>query len=183
MSRLSDELSSCLILRYFSHFNKYDEIALLLGVPIGTVRSRLAAAREKLSKLYHQTDDAGDRALNQSNKWSSYYQHVWTHIYDDHLSRNEFFNHLNPMLNVRFTSGKSGNGRGIFEKEINDDLTFGSRFNVKQIASCGNISVVEGINSNNIEYPDRCSPSSVFVVFRQSEKISDFHIFDSSRII
>ena len=57
---LSDELRSCIMLRYFSTFKSYEEIALILGIPVGTVRSRLAAARVKLAELFVLKQDADD---------------------------------------------------------------------------------------------------------------------------
>src|SRR5688572_14529488 len=51
---LSEELRICMLLRYFSNYKSYDDIAVLLGLPIGTVRSRLSAAREKLTAVFRQ---------------------------------------------------------------------------------------------------------------------------------
>lgn len=178
---LSEELRSCVMLRYFSSYDSYDEIAVLLGIPVGTVRSRLSAAREKLVQLYARFEDAGDEILKRSKEWSRYYQLLWTKVYDDASIRNELFDHLHPSISIRFTSGKSGMGRRIIEKEVDDDLYYGTRFHACEIASCGNISVIEGFNSNTPEHPDRCPSSSVLVAFRQNEKVASFHIFDSPR--
>jgi hypothetical protein len=43
---------------------------------------------------------------------------------------------------------------------------------------------MEGINTNSPEYPDRCAPSSVIVLFRKNGKMIDAcNIFDSPRTI
>ena len=181
LRHLSDELRSCVMLRYFSSFNNYTDIASLLHIPVGTVRSRLSAAREKLAQLYCRYDDAGAKTLQQAKQWSAYYQLLWTRVYDDATIRNELFNHLHPMINIRFTSGKTARGRNIIEKEVNDDLQFGTRFNATMITSCGDISLVEGVNSNTKEFPDRCPPSSVFVLIRKNERVDSFHLFDAHR--
>lgn len=181
MRFLSEELRSCLLLRYFSKYKSYEEIAVVLGIPVGTVRSRLAAAREKLTKLFISSDDADDIALKEAQKWSGYYFNQWNNLHDDLETRNEFYNHLHPLLNIRFTSGVQGIGRKIIENEINNDLFYGSRTTVNEVVSSGNVSVIEGVNTNHPSYPDRCAPSSVLVLFRKNEKVEVAHIFDSPR--
>jgi RNA polymerase sigma-70 factor (ECF subfamily) len=50
MEMLSDEARTVILLSYMGDF-KYDEIAALLDIPIGTVRSRLFRARNTLKKI------------------------------------------------------------------------------------------------------------------------------------
>lgn len=184
LNELSPELRSCVLLRYFSHFDTYSEIATILDIPIGTVRSRLAAAREKLYAVFSHYHDASDRILRESQEWTSYYLQIWTRFYEDPAIRIEFFNHLDPVLRLRYTSGRTGRGREHLEREVDDDLEMGSRYIVKEVNTCGNVSVLEGINVNTTEFPNRCAPSSVIVLFRDNRQIVDTcHIFDSPRVI
>lgn len=178
---LSDELKSCVLLRYFSEFNSYEDIATILDIPVGTVRSRLAAAREKLMQQIHLTQDAGDKALVEAKQWSGFYIDSWNRIYDDNQTRNEFFNHLIPSLRIRFTSGKSGLGRTILEEELSNDLTFGSRLVVTEVVTSGNVTLMEGHNNNHHDYPDRCAPATSIVIFRKNSKVETLQIFDSAR--
>lgn len=181
LNQLSDELCSCVLLRYFSNFNSYEDIALILDVPVGTVRSRLSAARQKLTTFYKRYEEANDNAFSQSRQWSDYYLHLWGNIYDDCHVRNEFFNHLQTTIDIHFTSGRTGKGRALIEKDINEDFVYGTRFNVAEVSSCGNISIVEGTNFNPPEHPDRCPASTVFVAIRKQDKIDLIHIFNSPR--
>lgn len=178
---LSEELRTCVMLRYFSAFKSYEEIAILLDIPVGTVRSRLAAAREKLSVLFSKRADASDAALKESQQWSGFYFNQWNNLHKDLKTRNEFFNHLLPSLNIRFTSGKTGVGRKIIEHEINDDLNYGSTVSVIDVTTSGNVTVIEANNINTPEYADRCAPSMAMVYFRKEDKVSTVHIFDSPR--
>ncbi len=178
---LSDELRSCIMLRYFSSIKSYEEIAKVLGIPVGTVRSRLAAAREKLSGYFIGKEDADDAALKEAQQWSGFYSDRWNKVYDDHRARNEFFNHLIPALTIRFTSGRFGTGRNILEEEIDNDMVYGSRFSTNNIMSSGNITVMEGPNFNHADYPDRCAPSTSLILFRKNDKVEIAQIFDSPR--
>jgi len=178
---LSDEVRSCVMLRYFTSIKSYVNIAEVLSIPVGTVRSRLSAAREKLSQHFICKDDADDNALRESQQWSGFYSDRWNKVYDDRHARNEFFNHLIPALNIRFTSGKSGTGREILEDEIDKDIFYGSRFTACDIATSGNITVMEGPNLNHPDYPDRCAPLTALILFRKNNKVEMVHIFDSRR--
>ncbi|HMQ06004.1 MAG TPA: RNA polymerase sigma factor [Saprospiraceae bacterium] len=184
LSNLSSELRSCVLLRYFSSFIKYEEIAMILDIPIGTVRSRLAAAREKLISLYSHYSDSSDKVWIESKQWAAYYHDIWKSFYDDPEARREFINHFNLNLQLRFTSSKLAVGRKLLEAEFNDDLKYGSRFNLKEVNTCGNISILEGFNTNSIEYPDRCAHSTIIVLFREDQKsVKTCHVYDSPRII
>jgi hypothetical protein len=91
-------------------------------------------------------------------------------------------NHFDPALHMQFTSGKIGKGRIILEREINDDLKFGSRLKVKEVFSSGNLSVLEGHNLNSREYPDRCPPATTVLLLRNNDKVESIQIFDSPRV-
>ena len=123
--------------------------------------------------------DVGDKALMESKKWTAYYSHLWQNLYDDHRIRKELLDQFHPSMHIRFTSGRTAKGIEKLEKEVYEDLHYGSRFAIREICGSGNISVIEGVNINSAEYPDRCPASSVFVTFRGESKIETFHIFDS----
>ncbi len=182
MGFLSAELRSCVMLRYFSNANSYEEISMVLDIPVGTVRSRLSAAREKLTSLFTESADAGDRAMVEANRWNEFYFQSWQNIYNNLDLRSEYYDHHHPAINVRFTSGKWSTGRTLLEHEINNDLTFGSRFMVNEVTSSGNISVIEGPNINGDIAPYRCAPNTVMIVFREADVIHTVHIFDAPRL-
>ena len=181
LEKLSDELRVCVMIRYFSNFKSYESIAAILGIPVGTVRSRLAAAKEKLLKLHQLNEDTSDQAFKESMEWSEYYKMIWGTIYDNTQVRNEMMAHLHPFLNVRFTSGKTGKGRNIISHAISEDIRYGSYLCPQEISSSGDISILEGINFNSSEHPDHCPPSTVLVFQRRKDKIVTCNIFDSLR--
>lgn len=56
LDQLSEPLRLTLVLREW-HGQSYEEIALALDVPLGTVRSRLSAAREEFRRVWTQMED------------------------------------------------------------------------------------------------------------------------------
>jgi len=52
---------------------------------------------------------------------------------------------------------------------------------VNEAVSSGNISLLQGPNLNHPDFPDRCAPATVLVVFRRNDKVETVQIFDSAR--
>lgn len=57
LARLSEPLRLAVMLRHFSAASSYEAIAAVSGVPVGTVRSRLSAARSQLFHALAETTD------------------------------------------------------------------------------------------------------------------------------
>jgi RNA polymerase sigma-70 factor (ECF subfamily) len=65
LARLSEPLRLTVVLRHFSAASSYEEIAAICEVPVGTVRSRLSAAR---SQLFHSLAETVDDAHVDSRR-------------------------------------------------------------------------------------------------------------------
>ena len=64
LERLSEPLRLAVMLRYFTGASSYEAIAEMCGVPVGTVRSRLSAAKAKLAEELLETAAAAhDEAI------------------------------------------------------------------------------------------------------------------------
>jgi len=178
---LSDTLRPTVLLRYISSRSEYTDISTILGIPVGTVRSRLNEAKKQLRKLW----DAGagidlpEQLRREAEEWNAFYREHWDGIYNNQIIRNSFFDHFIPDLKLHFTSGKSMMGRPLIEKEINDDLYYGSRFQAQSFVNIGNIGIIEGIAVNSTEYPDRCPPFMTLVVKRNTSKAIELNIHNS----
>ena len=55
LARLSEPLRLAVMLRYFTGASSYEAIAEVCGVPVGTVRSRLSAAKRRLAEELLET--------------------------------------------------------------------------------------------------------------------------------
>ncbi|HEX7977101.1 MAG TPA: sigma-70 family RNA polymerase sigma factor, partial [Gemmatimonadaceae bacterium] len=96
IDRLPEPLRVAAMLRYFGSYDSYDEVASILGIPIGTVRSRLSEARAKLADallasagLIHDDRRANDRARER----------FWFDEFHDVFRRGEsarFVSHFSP---------------------------------------------------------------------------------------
>jgi RNA polymerase sigma factor (sigma-70 family) len=178
LSDLSEDLRAVALLRYFSGWKSYEQIASVLSIPIGTVRSRLHQVRNKLS-IHWMTKSESGLALKQAEEWSNLYFNYFGNVHFSSTHREKLIGHMEKNLQVVFTSGKMAFGRSLIEQEIEDDLTYGNSFINLQVVSNDSISVVETHNSNSPEYPDRCPESTVLVLHRTKGKISRLHLHHS----
>lgn len=179
LSHLSEPLQSTLILRYFSEWNSYEQIATILSVPLGTIRSRLNLARQKLNEYWHQSDIENEDAIGLADEWNHFYTDCFTSLHRSIISREHLISHLDKQLQLVFTSGTIAYGRKIIEKEIADDLTYGNSFNNIQVTSSGCISIVEVKNINSDDYPQRCPDSGIFVLYRNKNKTTKMRLHNS----
>lgn len=179
LNLLSEPLQSALILRYFSQWNSYEQIATILSVPVGTVRSRLNQARQKLNEFWHQSHPENEDAISKADEWNYFYTNCFTSLHHSLVSREHLISHLDKQLQLVFTSGNTAYGREIIEKEIADDLTHGNSFNHIQVTSSGCISLVEVRNINSADYPKRCPDSGIFVLYRKKNKTIKMRLHNS----
>ena len=179
LAELSENLRAVTLLRFFSSWNSYEQIASVLCIPVGTVRSRLNQVRNKLSVHWMNGSRACDLALKQAEEWNDLYLNYFGNIHFSPTHREKLIGHMEKNLQVAFTSGKVAFGRSLIEKEIAEDLIYGNSFKNLQVASNGSISVVEVHNSNSREYPDRCPESSVLVLYRTKGRISRLQMHNS----
>lgn len=181
LSCLSETLQSVLLLRYFSDWSAYEEISSILCIPIGTVRSRLNQAKQKLLAHWAADNDDNDKAFKQANKWNNLYNDYFGNIYTSLQSREKLIAHLDKNLRLIFTSGKSVTGRSLVQQMIEEDMRYGNSFSGLEVISSGNISIIDCHNKNSDEYPDRCPTSSVFVLHRTGDVTTQMNLHHSAR--
>lgn len=167
---LPDTLQSVLLLRYFSIYNSYEQIAIVLCIPVGTVRSRLNQARKKLVTSWQQSSGDNDTALREVQEWNGLYHTWFGHVYTSSQDRERLIEHFDKNLQLVFSSGKSACGRKVVEQQIEEDLLYGNRFTDLQVMTSGNLSIVEARNINSPDYPNRCPAGTVFVLRRTGDK-------------
>lgn len=178
LGNLSDSLQSVLLLRYFSSWQSYEQIAKILCVPVGTVRSRLNQAKQKMAERWLQNND-DDKALNEAREWDSIYHGYFENMYNSLSCRERFINHIDKNLQLIFTSGKTDYGTEPLKRMIEEDITYGIRLSNIQVMSSGAISIVEMQNINPAEHPDHCPESGVIVLYRNKNKVVKLNLHNS----
>lgn len=180
LEQVPEKLRLALLLRYFTVDNDYDTLADRMGVPVGTVRSRLndgkARLRDAMKMETCATLEAG------SEEWTGFYQEHFSAIHSDASARERLFEHLARDLRMVLTSGRQLRGRDHVQAVIDDDLVHGSWFKPVRVLTSGHISVVDGENGNSAEHPDHCPPRSTLILVREGDRAVRMHLFDAPRV-
>lgn len=181
LSLLNEKKQAVILLRFFSEFSSYHEIAKLLAIPIGTVRSRLAMAKKELWQMINNLGDIEN--LNTPgcaiNEHEEQFREAWPSFYAG--DRDRFLNHFEKNLVLRFTSGKMGEGLQRWEQEWDEDLESGVRFRPNQVVYSKNLAIVEGPIINPPDKPNHCPPYGSMVLFHNYGKVYRAHIHYASR--
>ena len=176
IDRLPEALRVAAMLRYFGSYDSYDEVAAILGIPIGTVRSRLSEARSKLAAALlesagsiHDERRAADRARERF--WGEEFRAIFTRG-----ESGRFVSHFAPELLVRWSNGRRAQGRRHLAAEIDGDLFAGVRLDVERVVGSGGITVVEARFVNPSSAPDHCPPGIALVLAGLAERPSGIHL-------
>ena len=175
ISRLSEPLRIVILLRYFNAYHEYETIAEILGIPVGTVRSRLNEAKRQLKKIWDaDLSEMPTDIKREAEYWNEFYEHSFETLQHDEVIRKNFTNHLMPDLTISYTSGKAAQGRILIEREFDEDLKYGTAYKLGSIFNLKDIGIIQGENINSSEYPDRCPPTSTLIFHRKTDKT--FHL-------
>ena len=170
LQRLPEPLRVSAMLRYFGSYDSYDEVAAILGIPVGTVRSRLSEVKAKLAEaLLASAGFIDDETRVRSRERDRF----WTAAVQDVFRRGEsdgFVSHFSTDLLMGWSHGRFSRGREHLAAEIESDLAAGVRLDVQRAMTNREISVIEGRFTNPPEAPDHCPPGIALVVFGNDER-------------
>jgi RNA polymerase sigma-70 factor (ECF subfamily) len=180
LTGLSETLQLPAMLRFFSKNSSYQQIATILSIPVGTVRSRLAESRVKLASLLaHQNHPVKN---NKVREMEDFYHFHFPDIYDDPIVRNAFLDHFDEHVSISLTSGKTMIGSEYMKKEIEFDLMHGARATLAEVNSSGNVSIIEIVNINPPEKPDLCPSAGTFIAVHPRHKVEKMYLHNAPKL-
>ncbi|MBK6265346.1 RNA polymerase sigma factor [Marivirga sp. S37H4] len=183
ISHLDEKKQAVILLRFFSEYSSYQEIATLLSIPVGTVRSRVAIAKKELRQLVEKMGDLENLDIcdGARSEQEEQFREAWPAFYSGEQHR--FLNLFKKDLYIRFTSGKISRGLQRWAQEWDEDLESGVRFRPNQITNSNNLVIVEGPIINPPDKPYHCPPYGSMVLFHHHGKVHKAHIHYASRKI
>jgi RNA polymerase sigma-70 factor (ECF subfamily) len=167
------------MLRYFGSYSSYEEISAILGVPVGTVRSRLNQVKVKLAEALLKT--AGlehDEARRLAESQTRFFTAAW-----NEYNRGQGY----ELLTSAFSDDPSfvlsdGTIRrhGWMVEEFEGDLEAGMKLHLTRIIASKDITVIEGDYENPPDNPFRCPPAISMVGFYRDGWIPRMHLYFAS---
>lgn len=157
LDRLPGDQAATVMLRYFSRHESYQEIAAVLDVPIGTVRSRLNQAKDRLA----------DELLRTAARAHTDHQALvearaqWWRAATDELHRHGtgelYAADCAPDVIVAWPAGDYRT-RGIDDHRhgVEDSVAAGVRMHNTDVWASRNITIVEGNYLNPTDDPHHC---------------------------
>ena len=181
LGRLPDMHRATVMLRYFSGLTSYQDIAAILGVPVGTVRSRLSDAKLKLSELLFAAAGLPDRDHEKlvAERRARFAEPLQAFARGG-LER--YVGEFHQDLALHGPGGVVLQGRGALEAMIAEDLGAGVRHSPTRVLASGGVTVVEAQFINPREDPNHCPPALAFVVFESDRRARRMHFHLAPRI-
>jgi RNA polymerase sigma factor (sigma-70 family) len=161
LGELPEDLQVTAMLRYFSSHSSYEEISATLGVPLGTVKSRLNTIKLRLAEALLETASLEhDETRRLAEARTNFFEAAYAEC-----NRAEGYDILasafSEDLMVSLSNGRVfSRGYEFLIKDMVRDLEIGSKTHPKEIISSKDVAVIECDWESPPEYPEHC-PSGV----------------------
>ncbi len=171
LSELPEPLRVTAMLRYFGSYPSYEELSAILGVPLGTVRSRLSRVKAKLADALLKTaglehDEARDLAESRARFFAEALEEL-----NRKQSHEMFTSALSEDLVMGFSDGTVSHGRKVLVVELEGDLEAGIKLHPTNVLASKGITVMEGDFENPPDDPFHCPPATSMVFFHRNGAI------------
>lgn len=170
------------LLRYFGSYPSYAEIAAILDVPVGTVRSRLAEVKQRLADamlaragLQADDDEVETRLAEVSDTFAGL----------DWQRRQRLLSRCND--DVQLVWARAGHapmrvrGRAHLEADLRDDFDHGVRYGLARALGDAHVSLFETEFHNDPQFPDHCPPGATLLMVHRGDGIERIHVYLSPR--
>lgn len=159
---LSDDERTTVLLRYFSRCPSYDAIAALTSVPVGTVRSRLNRARDRLAaQLAMGTAGTTTRRATAEAEWRSRWTEFYRALHEEPRPSTYRDIYTNDV-DVADTTGRWV-GLDSWSTHEREALQLGVQARLVDVLSGPDLSIVEIDFTNPGSAPDHCPRHATFV--------------------
>jgi RNA polymerase sigma factor (sigma-70 family) len=162
---LPEVLRVTAMLRYFGSYSSYEEISAILGVPVGTVKSRLSQAKARLADALLKT--AGlehDEARRLTESRTHYFEAAFEEI-NQGQGYEIFMDAVSEELTWTFPGGRVFHGHEVMANEFEGDLEAGMIIRLTNVVASKDVSIYEADLLNPSDNPLRCPPATAGVFF------------------
>jgi RNA polymerase sigma-70 factor (ECF subfamily) len=162
LNQLPDTLRATALLRYFSRPASYSAIAAVLGVPVGTVRSRLNQVKAKLAEALLQAaglaqSDTQELVQSRALQYAAAFEQM-----NQQRGADDYLATFSTRLELLLSDGRTGDHR-MWIDGCEDMIRVGVKIYLTNIMISGNILVLEANLENPPDDPFHCPPATTQV--------------------
>ncbi len=183
-SELSEDLRVTAMLRYFGSFASYEEISAILGVPVGTVKSRLNQVKVKLADALLKTAGlAHDEARRITETQTRFFEAAFDEL-DRKGDCQMFASVFSDDLTWTVSGGAgdyAGHQRASWVRLFESDLEDGVKFPITNVLASKDVTIIEADQVNPPEDPFHCPPAISMVGFYRDGLIQRMRAYDAPR--
>ena len=182
LSELSEALRVTAMLRHFGSYSSYEEISAILGVPVGTVRSRLNQVKLKLADALLETAGLAHGDARRLTESRTRYFAAAT----DEISRGKGYEAFAAAFaedpELVLSNGKVVRGRRHLIEDLEGDLRAGTKMHLTDVIAGKDVTVIEADFENPPEDPFRCPPATTQVHFQRGGETQRVHLYFAPRL-
>ena len=175
LATLPETLRVTAMLRYFGSHASYEEISAILGVPVGTVKSRLNQVKAKLAEALLETAGlAHDEARHLAEAQERY----WRVVFDEYNRKRDYAmlaNTFSDDATLVHSDGSTFVGRGFLVDVWEGGLKAGMNMPLRKVIAGKGITIIEAEFENPPDDPFHCPPATLLVCFYRQGLIARLH--------
>ena len=181
LSELPEAMRVTAMLRYFGSHASYEEIGAILGVPVGTVRSRLNGVKVKLADALLKTAGlAHDGARRLTESHARYFGAAAEEI-NSGQGYELLLNAYSDAPACVLTDGRILRGRGIVMESLDRDLEAGVKLHPTNVLASKDVTIFEADFENPRDDPFHCPPATTQVHFQRDGLTHRVHLYFAPR--
>jgi len=172
LGTLPEALRATAMLRYFGSYSSYEEISAVLGVPVGTVKSRLNQAKSRLADSLLET--AG-LAHGEARQLAESRARFFDAAYDEYNRGRGYgllLSAFSDDLVMDFSDGTTIlHGYEFMVEDLEGDLEVGLKMHPTNVVASKGVTIIECDIENPSDDPSHCPPAVSQVAFHRDGKI------------
>jgi RNA polymerase sigma factor (sigma-70 family) len=176
LGELPENLQVTAMLRYFGGHSSYEEISATLGVPMGTVKSRLNTVKLRLAEALLQTASLEhDETRRLAEARTNFFEAAYAE-YNRAKSYEALASAFSEELTFSLSNGRVfTRGYEFMIKDMERDLELGVKFHPKEVISSKDVAVIECDLESPPDDPHHCPPAISQVAVYRDGKIHRLH--------